>query len=109
MKPAVARKIIFLQQYDFNIVHKDGVKIPHADALSRCKPADEENIVSEDIEHVLNVIDSDGKVKNVGTFLGLAELTLENVKLGQKEDVYYKAMYDYIERNVVPADNTLKK
>ena len=35
MKPAIARKVIFLQQYDFDIIHKDGEKIKHADALSR--------------------------------------------------------------------------
>ena len=26
MKPAIARKVIFLQQYDFDIIHKDGEK-----------------------------------------------------------------------------------
>ena len=26
MKPAIARKVIFLQQYDFNIIQKDGKK-----------------------------------------------------------------------------------
>ena len=35
MKPAIARKVIFLQQYDFDIIHKDRDKIKHADALSR--------------------------------------------------------------------------
>ena len=38
MKPAIARKVIFLQQYDFDIIHKDGEKIKHADALSRIFP-----------------------------------------------------------------------
>ena len=27
MKPAIARKVISLQQYDFDIIHKDGDKI----------------------------------------------------------------------------------
>ena len=38
MKPAIARKVIFLQQYDFDIIHKYGDKIKHADALSRYIP-----------------------------------------------------------------------
>ena len=31
MKPTIARKVIFLQQYYFDIIHKDGDKIKHAD------------------------------------------------------------------------------
>ena len=38
MKPTLARKVIFLQQYDFDIIHNDGDKIKHADALSRYIP-----------------------------------------------------------------------
>ena len=38
MKPAIERKVIFLQQYDFDIIHKDGDKIKHANALSRYIP-----------------------------------------------------------------------
>ena len=38
IKPTIARKVIFLQQYDFDIIHKDGDKIKHAYALSRYIP-----------------------------------------------------------------------
>ena len=50
MKPAIARKVIFLQQYDFDIIHKDGEKIKHANALSRHIP---NTNIEEDIEPVL--------------------------------------------------------
>ena len=55
MKPTIARKIIFLQQYTFDIIHKDGEKIPHVDALSRnmSKTCDD---TEEDIEPVINNI-----------------------------------------------------
>ena len=53
MKPAIARKVIILQQYDFVIIHKDGDKIKHADALSRYVPS---TIIEEDIYPVLIVI-----------------------------------------------------
>ena len=53
MKPAKARKVIFLQQYDFDIIHKNGDKIKHADALSRYIP---NTNIEEDIEPVLNAI-----------------------------------------------------
>ena len=38
IKPAIARKVIFLQQYDFDIIHKDGEKIKHEDAQLRYIP-----------------------------------------------------------------------
>ena len=55
IKPTIARKIIFLQQYNFDIIHKEGKKIAHVDALSRymSKPSDDEE---EDIEPVINNI-----------------------------------------------------
>ena len=53
MKPVIARKVIFLQQYDSDIIHKDREKIKHADALSRYIP---NTNIEEDIEPVLNAI-----------------------------------------------------
>ena len=53
LKPTIARKVIFLQQYDMDIIHKDGDKIKHANALSRYIPNPH---IEEDIEPVLNAI-----------------------------------------------------
>ena len=33
LKPTLARKVIFLQQYDFELIHKPGKQIPHVDAI----------------------------------------------------------------------------
>ena len=48
-------KIILLQQYNFDIIHNEGKKIAHMDALSRymSTPCDDEE---EDIEPVINNI-----------------------------------------------------
>ena len=35
LKPTLARKVILLQQYDFERIHKPGRQIPHVDAISR--------------------------------------------------------------------------
>ena len=35
VKPSLARRVMFLSQYDFNIIHKDGKQISNADLLSR--------------------------------------------------------------------------
>ena len=40
MKPAVVQKRILIQQYEFIIVSKYGIKIPHLNALSHCKPSE---------------------------------------------------------------------
>ena len=55
IKPTIARKILFLQQYNFDIIHKEGKKIAHVDALPRymSKPCDDEDA---DIEPVINNI-----------------------------------------------------
>jgi hypothetical protein len=36
----LARWIAYLQSYNFTILHRNGVKIPHADAISRCIQGD---------------------------------------------------------------------
>ena len=112
MKPQTARKIIFLQQYEFNIVHKDGVKIPHADALSRCKPSEDVTSINEDIEPVINNINDVREIQDITKdikFLGLANLSLKTVQEAQKADGYYKAMYDYISSDKLPDNKKLRK
>ena len=34
IKPTIARKIIFIRQYSFDIIYKEGNKTAHVDALS---------------------------------------------------------------------------
>ena len=69
MKPAIARKVIFLQQYDFDIIYKDGYKIKHADALSRYIP---NTSIEEDIEPVLIAIQ--GKQESSSGILDIKEI-----------------------------------
>ena len=90
MKPAIARKVICLQQYDFDIIHKDGEKIKLADALSRYIP---NTNIEEDIEPVLNAIQGNHE-SNSGIIdikeIGLGEVTLQKVRQLQKlHTIYY--------------------
>ena len=75
MKPAIARKVIFLQQYDSDIIHKDGDKIKHADALSRYIS---NTNIEQDIEPVLNAIqgkkESNSGIRDIKE-IGLGEVT----------------------------------
>ena len=97
MKPTTARKVIFLQQYDFDIIYKDGDKIKHADALSRYIP---NTNIEEDIEPVLNAIQ--GKHERNSSILdikeiGLGEVTLHKVRQLQKLDTFYNGMYHFLQ------------
>ena len=51
IKPSIASKVIFLQQYNYDIIHKYGDKIRHADALSRYIS---NTNIEDDSETVLN-------------------------------------------------------
>ena len=94
MKQAIARKVIFLQQYD--IIHKDGEKIKHADALSRYIPNTNSD---EDIEPVLNTIqgkhESNSGILDIKE-IGVGEVTLKKVRQLQKLDTFYNGMYRYL-------------
>ena len=109
MKPAIARKVIFLQQYDFDIIHKDGDKIKHADALSRYIP---NTNIEEDIEPVLNTIkgkhESNSGILDIKE-IGLREVTLKIVRQLQKLDTFYNGMYCFLHYEHLPKDKLLAK
>ena len=107
MKSTFARKVIFLQQYDFDIIHKDGDEIKHADALSRYIP---NKNIEEDIEPVLNAIQGKHE-RNSGIInikeIDLGEVTLQNVRQLQKLDTFYNDMYRFLQYEHLPKDNYL--
>ena len=84
IKPTNARKIIFLQQYDFDIIHKEAEKNKHVDALSRY--INDTNI-EEEIEPAINVIQRKQE-QNMGLIhikeMSLGELTLQKVRIQKK-------------------------
>ena len=54
-KPAMARKILFLQQYEFDVVHYSGQQIQRVDALSRLRNTG--NVQYEDVEpYIYNIL-----------------------------------------------------
>ena len=109
MKPTLARKLIFLQQYDSDIIHKDGDKIKHADALSRYIP---NTNIEEDIEPVLNAIQ--GKHESNNGILDikeicLGEVTLQKVRQLQNFDIFYNGMYRFLQYEHLPKDKLLAR
>ena len=97
VKPTLARKVILLQPYDFDIIHKDRNKLKHADALSRYIP---NTNIEDDIKPVLNAIQ--GKHERNSDILdikeiGLGEVTLQTVRQLQKIDTFYNGMYCFLQ------------
>ena len=96
MKPTIARKVIFLQQYEFDIIHKDVDKIKYADALTRYIP---NTNIEEDIKPVFKTIQ-----RNLGSNSGilaikeicLGVVTLQLVRQLQKIDTFYNGTYRFL-------------
>ena len=112
MKPAIARKIIYLQQYDFDIVFKDSERIQHVDALSRLVCEDNNNEPIEDIEpyicKISALIDNDNRPKNACD-VDFEHLNMDEVLRTQKLDKFYRCMYNYLCHDRLPEDCSLAK
>ena len=84
IKPIIARKIIFLLQYDFDIIHKDAEKIKHVAALSRYIP---NTNIKKEIKPVTNAIQRKQE-HNSGLIdineMCLGELIIQKVRQWQK-------------------------
>ena len=102
MKPAIARKVIFLLPYNFDIIHKDGEKIKHAYALSRYIA---NSNIEEDIQgkHESNsgILD----IKEIGS----GEVTLQKVRQLQKLDTFYNGMYHFLQFEHLLKDKLLAR
>ena len=110
LKPATARKLIYLQQYKFQLVHKLGSSISHVDTLSRLVPEDTSD-VEEDIEPqiaAININQMDTIIKDLKV-LGLQTLSLKDIKIGQKKDLFYTCMYQHLLNNSLPQDKLLAR
>ena len=96
MKPAIARKVIFLQQYKF-------------EAISRYIP---NTNIEEDIIPVLNAIQGKHEC-NSGVLdikeLSLGEVTLQKVRQLQKFDTFYNGMYRFLQNEHLPKDKLLAR
>ena len=108
MKPATARKLIFLQQYDFELQHRKGELIRHVDTLSRQLTVHGGNA---DIEPVINAIKHTTAhgIPSDNCDLGLTDLSIDNVRAGQRTDHFYTRMYDYLQYGKLPEQRCLSR
>ena len=86
LKPSMARKIIFLMQYDFNIEHVSGLSIPHVNIIScyQYPPNDSQNDNS-DIDEIL-AINDDNNISLED--ININDLTVDNIKKHKNKTVF---------------------
>ena len=107
MKHCMARKIIFLMQYDFNIENVSGLSIPHVDIISRYQyPPNDSKSENSDIDEIL-AINDDNNISLED--INIDDLTVDKIKKSQKQDSFCISLYDYIKPDILPNDNTLAK
>ena len=111
LKPSLARRIMFLTQYDFNIIHKDGKLISNADSLFR-QIYEETNDSEEDAEPELYILRDIGNTKKpVFDFadINLQILTEQNIRKAQNKDYWFRSLYQYIDTEQLPQDSRMSK
>ena len=90
LKPATARKLLFLQQYDFDIVHKHDINLQHVDCLSRLPRTgdDEQDDVEPYICNILALL-RDNKQTIDKSHANVEQLNVDEVLNTQKLDPFY--------------------
>ena len=110
LKPSLARKVMFLSQYDFKLVHQAASKVSNADALSR-EVFNENKSEKFDQSDLFAVIHKDKATKPVLDFtdLEIDKLNEKSIREGQKRDYFYRSMYNYIKFNTEPKDKKMRE
>ena len=112
LKPSLARKVMYLSQYDFKISHKEGSKIANADALSRQKCYEDSNSDDDCEPHILAIDKKNEQVPKPildYTDLNVSNLTENNLKAGQRKNYFYRSMYGYLKHDKLPKDSKMAK
>ena len=111
MRPVIARKVIFLQQYDFTIVHKSAHQIRHVDSLSRmCYESDndEHQDVDPYIHQISALIEKTTKPLDACD-VNFEQLNFDEIRKGQKLDKFWNYMYRYLSGGHLPTNSSMSK
>ena len=110
LKPTLARRVLYLSQFDFKISHIEGKKLANADVLSRQIYPENKDDEQEDNEPDLFAIQQKILTKPA---LDLADIDIQtmtesNIKSGQMRDTFFRAMYKYLKTDTLPHDSKMK-
>ena len=64
LKPSLARKVLFMSQYDFKLIHKNGLTILNADTLSRQQYEHPDNIAPNNEPELYTINQNQNTQKN---------------------------------------------
>ncbi len=103
-----ARWVAFLQQYNMTLVHRPGAIHCNADALSRREYPETRDVSNEIVAAVSNSVSEPGADEG-RVQLDLSDLqavSMADVVRLQRTDAAYTDIIDYLEHDILPADET---
>ena len=105
VKPRLARWIVALQMYNFEVEYSPGKNIPHVDWLSRVSYNNAESKITFKNEPYLNAIQKKTfaiDIRDRMTGDNAEHITLTDIKHAQCEDMWFRSMYTYLKYNKLP-------
>ena len=114
LKPRLARWVMSLRNYNYNVIHRPGnsENLAMADYLSRIQDTDGSEEINVKVEPYLHNITVDRQDKNDNQDKNTNDtmkLSTEDIKLAQREHSFYKPMIDYITKGDLPTTKKLTK
>ena len=101
-----------MSQYDFKLIHKNGLTILNADTLSRQQYEHPDNIEPNNEPELYTINQNQNTQKNeILDFkeLNLTNMTEKSIRKNQKNDLFYRSMYEYLKHERMPKDRTMMK
>lgn len=105
VKPRLARWIVALQMYNFDVEHIAGKNIPHVDFLSRIDHRNPEEEITFKNEPYLNAVQEKTFSKDIRDRMtgdNTRHITMTDIKSEQKHCFSFKNMYNYLKYNTLP-------
>ena len=112
VKPRLARWIVALQMYNFEVIYKPGLTIPHVDFLSRQPYTNAEDEITFKNEPYLNTIQEKTFATDIRDRMAGKDseyITMEDIRNEQHKDHWFKCIYSYLRHNHLPKNRRLSK
>ena len=104
MKPIIARRVIFLSQYDIEYIHRPGSLIQNVDYMSRKRDSTDENDSDNEVIFAIQ-----NRLAREDNLIDIEGISFENIRQGQRSDYFFRAMYTFIKLDQLPTDHNMVK
>ena len=112
VKPRLARWIVALQMYNFEVRYTPGRLIPNVDFLSRQTYDNADEEIHFKNEPYLNSINNNLSTIDIQTqMIGdqLKQISIQDIRHAQKRDTWFNIMYTYLSYSRLPSTHELSK